>query len=46
MGLAGGPISGHIVAVYRAKHPVSQYLSPMTSRCAATIKIMPRETNA
>jgi hypothetical protein len=43
-----GPINDRIDEAYRAKYRSSEYLSPMISACArsATVKVMPRETNA
>ena len=43
-----GPIHKQIDDAYRAKYKGSPYLSPMISTPArsATVKIMPRETNA
>jgi hypothetical protein len=43
-----GPINDRIDDAYRAKHRGSPYLSPMIGARtrAATVKVMPRETNA
>jgi hypothetical protein len=43
-----GPINDRIDDAYRAKYRGSPYLSPMIGAraCSATIKVMPRETNA
>jgi len=43
-----GPINNRIDDAYRAKYRSSPYLSPMIGACArsATVKVMPRETNA
>ena len=45
---ADGPINDRIDDAYRAKYRASPYLSPMIGRRAraATVKVMPRETNA
>jgi hypothetical protein len=44
----GGPINDRVDDAYRAKYHDSPYLSPMISARArsATVKVMPRETNA
>jgi hypothetical protein len=44
----GGPINDRIDDAYRAKYHGSPYLSPMIGARArsATVKVMPRETNA
>jgi hypothetical protein len=46
--LVDGPINNRIDDAYRAKYHGSPYLSPMIGARArsATIKVMPRETNA
>jgi len=46
--LVDGPINNRIDDAYRAKYHGSPYLSPMIGVRArsATIKVMPRETNA
>ncbi len=43
-----GPVNGLVDGAYRAKYHGSPYLSPMISTRArsATVKVMPRETNA
>jgi hypothetical protein len=43
-----GPITDRIDDAYRAKHRGSPYLSPMIGARihSATVKVMPRETNA
>ena len=43
-----GPINNRIDDAYRAKYHGSPYLSPMIGARArsATVKVMPRETNA
>jgi hypothetical protein len=43
-----GVINDRIDDAYRAKYKGSPYLSPMigTHACSATVKVMPRETNA
>jgi hypothetical protein len=43
-----GPINDRIDEAYRAKYGSSEYLSPMIGARArsATVKVMPRETNA
>jgi hypothetical protein len=45
---ADGAINGRIDDAYRAKYKGSPYLSPMigTRARSATVKVMPRETNA
>jgi hypothetical protein len=44
----GGPINNRIDDAYRAKYHDSPYLSPMIAAraCTATVKVVPRETNA
>jgi hypothetical protein len=43
-----GPVNNRIDDAYRAKYHGSPYLSPMIGARArsATVKVMPRETNA
>jgi hypothetical protein len=43
-----GPINDRIDDAYRTKYHGSLYLSPMIGAraCSATVKVMPRETNA
>jgi hypothetical protein len=42
-----GPVNALIDDAYRAKYHGSPYLSPMIARArSATVKVMPRETNA